>query len=229
MRANEGRINIARMKFFAVCIAVLIVSLTLIAVFSGTVGDRTNTNLTRVACIGDSITELSTYPHHLQTMLGTNYLVKEFGVTGSTVLTNSVTPYIDQEEFQTAKEFLPNIVVILLGTNDAREDHYQSIDNFVADYEQLVREVQALESKPKIFLVKPPPIFDNEYLRNTNLLEGIIPRIEQVANELSLTTIDVYTPLANHPEYFMADGIHPNDEGATLIASEIYGECKLVV
>lgn len=217
------------MKFFAVCIAVLIVSLTLIAVFSGTVGDRTNTSPTRVACIGDSITERSTYPHHLQTMLGTNYLVREFGVSGATVLTNSVTPYIDQEEFQTAKEFLPNIVVILLGTNDAREDHYQSIDNFVADYEQLVHEVQALESKPKIFLVKPPPIFDNEfYLRNTNLLEGIIPRIEQVANELSLTTIDVYTPLANHPEYFM-DGVHPNYEGATLIASEIYGGVKLVV
>jgi lysophospholipase L1-like esterase len=70
--------------------------------------------------------------------------------------------------------------------------------------------------------VKPPPIFDNEfYLRNTNLLEGIIPRIEQVANELSLTTIDVYTPLANHREYFM-DGIHPNNEGASVIASEIY-------
>ena len=212
----------ARMKFFAVCIAVLIVSLTLIAVFSGTVGDRTNSSPTCVACIGDSITELSTYPHHLQTMLGTNYLVREFGVSGSTVLTNSDKPYINQTAFQTAKEFLPNIVIILLGTNDAREDHYQSIDNFVADYEQLVREVQALESKPKIFLVKPPPIFDNEfYLRNTNLLEGIIPRIEQVTNELSLTMIDVYTPLANHPEYFM-DGIHPNNEGATLIASEIY-------
>jgi acyl-CoA thioesterase-1 len=183
------------MKFFAVCIAVLIVSLTLIAVFSGTVGDRTNTSPTRVACIGDSITELSTYPHHLQTMLGTNYLVREFGVSGSTVLTNSDKSYINQTTFQTAKEFLPNIVVILLGTNDAREDHY----------------------------VKPPPIFDNEfYLRNTNLLEGIIPRIEQVANELSLTTIDVYTPLANHPEYFMEDGVHPNNEGATLIASEIY-------
>jgi lysophospholipase L1-like esterase len=184
-------------------------------VFSGT-------GATRVACIGDSITQFSTYPNELQTMLGTNYNVREFGVSGATVLFSSVTPYIDQKEFQAAKEFLPNIVIILLGTNDARADTYQSIDNFVADYEHLVREVQALESKPKIFLVKPPPIFDNEIdLSNANLLEGIIPRIEQVANELGLTTIDVYTPLAGHPEYFV-DGVHPNNDCAKLIASEIY-------
>jgi acyl-CoA thioesterase-1 len=155
-------------------------------------------------------------------MLGTSYLVREFGVSGSTVLANSDDPYINQTEFQAAKEFLPNIVVILLGTNDARADYYQSINNFVADYEQLVSEVQAVESKPKIFLVKPPPIFDNNFsLSNTNLLEGVIPRIEQVANEFGLTTIDVYTLLANHPEYFV-DGVHPNNEGARLIASEIY-------
>jgi acyl-CoA thioesterase-1 len=207
--------NITRKNFFVVCIAVLIISLTFIVVFSETV-------TTRVACIGDSITKLSTYPNNLQNMLGASYNVREFGVSGSTVLSNSYNPYIDQNAFQRAKEFLPTIVVILLGTNDAREDTYQSIENFVADYEQLVHEVQALESNPKIFLVKPPPIFDNELdLSNANLLEGVIPSIEQVANELDLTTIDVYTPLANHPEYFF-DGVHPNNEGARLIASEIY-------
>ena len=212
-----------KMKFLAVCIAILIISLTLIAVFFENFGNGTNNlNGARVACLGDSITELSNYPNDLQTMLGADYSVRNFGVSGSTVLLHTDKPYIDQEAFQRAKEFLPTIVVILLGTNDVRSDIYQSIDNFVADYEQLVSEVQALESKPKIFLVKPPPIFDNEFdLSNTNLVEGVIPRIEQVAKELGLTTIDVYTPLANHPEYFM-DGIHPNNEGARLIASEIY-------
>ena len=42
-----------------------------------------------------------------------------------------------------------------------------------------------------------------------------------MAKELGLTAIDVYTPLVNHPDYFV-DGVHPNDEGAALIASEIY-------
>lgn len=219
--ANEGSMNIKRMKI-AVFIAVIVISLTLIAVFFETFRDGTNINSTRVACIGDSITDLSAYPNDLQTMLGANYRVISFGVQGATVLLNSYRPYINQEAFQRMKKFLPNIVVILLGTNDAHKENYHSIDNFVADYEQLVREVQALESKPKIFLVKPPPIFDNDLnLSSANLLEGVIPRIEQVAKDLGLTTIDVYTPLANHPEYFV-DGVHPNEEGARLIASEIY-------
>ncbi|KON31269.1 hypothetical protein AC478_03150 [miscellaneous Crenarchaeota group-1 archaeon SG8-32-3] len=199
----------------AVCIAAIILSVTLIVIFSGT-------GATRVACIGDSITQFSTYPNDLQTMLGTSYHVREFGVSGSTVLFSSFTPYIDQREFQRAKQFLPNIVIILLGTNDARSDYYQSIANFVADYEQLVREVQALESEPKIFLVTPPPIFDNDLdLSNANILEGVIPSIGQVAEELGLNLIDVYTPLVNHPEYFV-DGVHPNNEGAQIIASEVY-------
>jgi lysophospholipase L1-like esterase len=207
--------NIARTKLLAVCIAAIILSVTLIVVFSGI-------GATRVACIGDSITQFSTYPNDLQTMLGTSYNVREFGVSGSTVLFSSFAPYIDQREFQRAKQFLPNIVIIMLGTNDAREDYYQSIANFVADYKQLIREVQALESKPKIFLVKPPPIFDNDLdLSNVNMLEGVLPGIGQVAEELNLTLIDVYTHLVSHPEYF-SDGVHPNNEGAKVIASEVY-------
>ena len=211
----KGRMCITRTKVLAVCVAAIIISLALIVVFSGA-------GATRVACLGDSITQFSTYPDELQTLLGTSYNVKEFGVSGSTVLINSFTPYLDQREFQKAKEFLPDIVIILLGTNDARADYYHSIDNFVADYEQLVRDVQALESKPKIFLVTPPPLFENNlHLSNANLLEGVIPSIKQVAEDLGLTIIDVYTPLSGHPEYF-PDGVHPNNDGASIIASEIY-------
>jgi acyl-CoA thioesterase-1 len=176
----------------------------------------------RVACVGDSITTLSTYPSDLQDLLGSEYNVKEFGVVGSTVLSTGYSPYIDQPEFQEAKDFLPTIVVVLLGTNDAREDIYQAIDNFVGEYKQLISEIQALPSNPKIFLVAPPPIFENNlFLSNEHLLDGVIPRIEQVAEELGLPLIDVYTPLDRHPECFV-DGVHPNYEGASIIASEVY-------
>lgn len=214
--------KIKTLKFLAVFITLLI-SLSLITVFFANLADKTNTDtLTRVACIGDSITELSNYPNDLQTMLGANYNVQNFGVSGTTVLINSGKPYIDQEAFQNAKGFLPNIVIILLGTNDARIDLYQSLNRFVADYKKLISQIQSLESKPKIFLVKPPPIYNKEHnLSDTNLQEGVIPRIEQVAKDLGLPTIDVYTSLANHPEYFM-DGIHPDNEGAKIIANIIY-------
>jgi acyl-CoA thioesterase I len=208
----------SRMKFLAVLIAVIVVSAALVAVFSGAFRGK----MIRVACIGDSITELSTYPTDLEELLGCNYYVREFGVTGSTVIVDGYTPYLYEPRFSAAKLFLPDIVIILMGTNDARTDNYQFIDEFVSDYKQLVGEMQALESNPKIYLVKPPPIFENELdLSNANLVDGVIPRIEQVANDLGLPLIDLYTPLVDHPEHFV-DGVHPNFDGASIIANQIY-------
>jgi acyl-CoA thioesterase-1 len=214
---KEGLL-ITRSKFFAVFIALLVVSATLIVVFS----EAFKGSLTRVACMGDSITELTAYPADLQDLLGDSYSVGDFGYSGSTALIDTSSPYIYTTAFLKAEVFLPDIVVIMLGTNDARADNYQYIDNFVADYEQLVREVQTLKSNPKIYLVKPPPIFHNNLnLSNAHLLDGVIPGIEKVAKDLDLPAIDVYTPLVNHSNYFM-DGVHPNNNGAGVIASEIY-------
>src|SRR5208283_3204377 len=108
------------------------------------------------------------------------------------------------------------------GTNDARTDTYQQISSFVADYERIINSIQSLSSKPQIFLVEPPPIFSNTLsLNGTSFVEGVIPRIEQVATTLGLPIINVYTPLINNPNYF-PDGVHPNSEGAQIIANVIY-------
>jgi len=219
---SQGRININRKKA-AAYIGVLLVTLSILAIIFETSLNSTNSvNVIRVACIGDSITRLPDYPNELQASLGANYTVESFGSSSSTVLLNTDKPYINEVEFTRAQQFLPDIVIVMLGTNDARTDHFKSIDNFVPDYMKLINEIQALESNPKIFLVKPPPIFDNELeLKNVNLLEGIIPRIEQIVNEQGLLIIDVYAALETHPEYFQ-DGVHPNSEGATIIANEVY-------
>jgi lysophospholipase L1-like esterase len=203
-------------------IVILIGAAGFMIMFLGSLGNRiTPYNLIRVACVGDSITELSGYPEHLQTTLGTNYKVCNFGVSGSTVLLDSNLPYMNQSAFQRAKAFRPSIVVIMLGTNDAQENTYNSIENFQADYKKLISEYQELESNPQIWLVKPPPILENGFgLNNTNLEQGVIPQIEQVANEMGLFLIDVNTALTDYPEYF-GDGVHPSSEGAILIANEI--------
>jgi acyl-CoA thioesterase I len=175
----------------------------------------------RIACVGDSITQGSGYPAKLQLLLGTNYLVKNFGVAGTTVSLNSASPYMDQTAFQKAEEFEPDIVVIMLGTNDARTDINKYNETFVDDYIQLVSSFQNLTSNPKILVVDSPPIFtDNPNYNSTYLADNIIPEIDNVANNLNLPTIDVYNAFGDHADYFM-DGVHPNDEGATLIASEV--------
>ena len=191
-------------------------------IFETNVDNTSNSNLIRVACIGNSITRGSGYSDKLQNSLGANYSVRNFGFDSTTVLLNTDTPYMHQVEFNRSKYFLPDIFIVMLGTNDARTDYFRSIDNFVSDYLQLIDELQTLESEPEIFLVKPPPLFDNVFsLENDNLLDGIIPRIEQIANEKGLPVIDVYSALKSHPEYF-PDGVHPNSEGAASIAETVY-------
>ena len=59
----------------------------------------------------------------------------------------------------------------------------------------------------------------------TSYAEGVVPRIHQVAIDMGLPLIDAYTPLINHPEYF-PDGVHPNMEGAQIIANIIYKAIK---
>ena len=198
---------------------VLISSLGFMILFVGSL--RLGTDIVHVACVGDSITEGSGYPSNLQAMLGNAYFVGNFGVTGSAVSSDSNTPYISQSAFLRGKSFQPSIVIIMLGTNDAAESLNSSIADFTADYRNLVKEYQSLESNPEIWLVNPPPLFDNNLnLSNTNLLRKIIPSIEQVAVELDLQVIDVNTALEDCPEYF-GDGVHPNTEGATLIARTV--------
>jgi sialate O-acetylesterase len=174
----------------------------------------------RVACVGDSITEGSYYPSDLQALLGKNYTVGNFGAGGSTVLFSSDKPYIYRIAFQKAVAFHADIVVIMLGTNDATPKYYGKIDNFVRDYKMLISRFQT--EQPQIWLVKPPPIFDDGLgPSSANLVNGVIPGIEQVAAELGLPIIDVYSLLLNHPEYF-TDGVHLSSEGAEIIAMAVY-------
>jgi hypothetical protein len=73
----------------------------------------------------------------------------------------------------------------------------------VAGYVKLAGEFQSLSTKPKIYIVKSPPIFSNqasskaEYFRYT-----ISPNSEKAANQTNLPVINVYSALAKHPDFF---------------------------
>jgi lysophospholipase L1-like esterase len=57
--------------------------------------------------------------------------------------------------------------------------------------------------------------------KEANLVQNVIPGIQQVANELHLPTINVYSSLLNHSDLFY-DGVHPRAEGAQIIADTVY-------
>jgi acyl-CoA thioesterase I len=214
--------KLGKTKLLAI-MAIFIISTCALILFENNINTLTNKTkkIVRVACVGDSITEWTKYPDHLQDLLGEDYLVENFGVAGSTVLRSSDKPYMNQTAFERSMEFQPTIVIIMLGTNDAKKENYYALPHFPNDYEQLINQYEALPDDQLIWIVTPPPIY-NETLgpSNSHLENDVIPRIDQVANDMSLPEINVNAALSNHPDYFV-DGIHPNDEGAQAIANEI--------
>lgn len=221
--------NKKKLRLLTIGLVILLVSSGIAAFFIVTTGNKKNsTDKIRVACVGDSITQGTEYPADLSMLLGANYTVGNFGVGGTTVSLESQSPYMNTSAFQNATKFQPNIVIIMLGTNDAHPADEQYNGSFVGDYVRLITVFQALASKPKIWIVLPPPVFTNgtgttpssEYFAST-----VIPSIKQAANETNLPVINVYSALANYSEYF-PDGVHPNSAGSLIIANVIYEAIK---
>ena len=215
-----------RIKVFVIALMALVLSIVLIA-YCLQMSPASVRDLSRVALVGDSLTQITSYPSTLKLLLNSTSLYSnstlcKFGASGATVILTSIRPYMFDNISQQAKDFQPTAVIMMLGTNDARADVYPDIGRFVDDYKLLISQFQSLESKPQIFLVIPPPIYNNTInISGANFTSVVIPKIEQVANEMDLPLIDCYTPLLDHPEYFV-DGVHLNDEGSQAIANIIY-------
>ena len=184
----------------------------------------------RVACVGDSITFGSgvdgrvsnAYPAVLQRLLGEKYVVKNFGVSGMTLLKKGDKPYWKNRAFQDATDFQPNIVVIKLGTNDSKPQNRTNITEFATDLAAMVDHFAALDPKPKIYLCLPVPVYKVLAGINEESVSGeIIPAIKKVAAEKKVRIIDLHTALANQPALF-PDGVHPNADGAKLIAETVH-------
>jgi lysophospholipase L1-like esterase len=183
---------------------------------------QTTTTPVRVACVGDSITEGShstlSYPKQLQTLLGAGYLVKNFGVGGRTLLKEGDHPYWKEKAYTEAKDFQPNIVFIMLGTNDTKAQNWKFKDNFAAELKELVESFKNLDTKPAIFLCRPPPVVGaGNYGINEPNLQVLFPIIDQVAQDEGATVLDMHAALEDHPET-EADRIHPNAAGDGMIA-----------
>jgi lysophospholipase L1-like esterase len=184
----------------------------------------------RAACIGDSITfganiqnrGHDSYPADLQRMLGKHYEVGNFGVSGANLIKKGDKSYWQEPEFLAATTFAPDIVIILLGTNDTKPQNWKYKSDFSADLRGLISHFAALPSKPKVWICIPVPVYKSNWGINQPALDELMPMIRQVAEEQKVPVIDLFAALSNHPDFF-ADGIHPNEKGAECIAAAI---CK---
>lgn len=182
----------------------------------------------KVACVGDSITHGSgaskgnSYPDQLQRMLGEKFEVKNFGVSGATLLNSGDRPYQKQKLYKEAIAFNPDVVVIMLGTNDSKPKNWAHHEEFAGDYRELVGKFAALKSHPRIWVMLPCPVPNGgKYGITEGPVTEELPIIQGVAKELGTGLIDVHGAMAGHPELF-ADNVHPKTAGATLLAGTVY-------
>lgn len=190
----------------------------------------------RVACVGNSITDghgidmadVQGYPAQLQRQLGSGYCVRNFGVSGRTLLNHGDRPYMKEKAWAEAKAFEPDIVVVKLGTNDSKPRNWDNYGKeFAADLQQMVDELKALPSKPAIYLCCPVASDtgrgkqDENQIRDSVVVAGIMPVIKKVAKKNKLQVIDLHSLLDPKSDSMQRDGIHPTAKGAAAIAKAV--------
>lgn len=212
-----------RRRNVLLCLLTLIFPLTLLA--------QKEEKVIRVACVGNSITEgfglehpeTESYPAVLQRLLGEGYEVRNFGLTAHTLMQKGDLPYMKKQPFKDAQAFLPDIVTIKLGTNDSKPWNWQYRENFKMDLNTMIDTFSAPSSHPIIYLCLPIPSERREWgINDSTIVEGIIPRILEVAHERSLPVVDLHTLMLPHYPQDYIDGVHPDKYGAAVIAGGIY-------
>ena len=190
----------------------------------------------RVACVGDSITAGAgaprgeSYPDQLGRMLGEKWQVRNFGVSGSTLLAKGDKPYIKEKAYAAALEYKPDVVVIALGTNDSKHptaadakapNNWQHKADFAADYKALIAAFRQANPKVIVYVCLPVPAFPGRWGINEETIKNeICPIIRTMASEAKVGVIDLYAALTGKKEMF-PDTVHPNKEGAGLLAAEV--------
>lgn len=190
----------------------------------------------RVACIGDSITWGFTllnpwkqsYPALLREMLGEGYEVRNFGYNDASARFDADTPYVDKRVYRDSLAWNPDVVLLMLGTNDTKTRNWDPAI-FRRDYRRIVDAYRALPSAPRVILVAPIRIFPIMGLpllgvHPETMEEGVRPAIREIAEETGLELVDLRDLFTDTT--YCRDGVHPQKTGARMLAEAIFNAVR---
>ena len=192
----------------------------------------------KVACIGDSITyghgisnwPKNNYPTLLQGLLGEKYHVQSFGVSGRAVQDNSDQPYRALPHYQESLSYDADIIVFMMGSNDTKPENWFGEEAFKTAVVDLLDDYTANNRNPRFYICTTPACFfmedDHGELTSHDLRPAyadiIAGIVQDVADEMGYSVIDIHTLTKENPQWFEKDGVHPNNDGAAAIAAAVY-------
>ena len=185
------------------------------------------------------------YPSRLQEFLGEDYAVFNEGVTCScvTMMEDDTgrtfgLPYVLQPEYDEALSLAGDIYIIMLGTNEAQDGMHDTEDwqdpyfnmisfepMFETFYQYIIDGVKSANPNALIYLVVPIPVRNCIWRKHQEkYLLQIIPHIKHLAEVNGLPLVDLHEEFLKLGDeklnsIYLEDGLHPNPDGAFLIAS----------
>ena len=222
----------------------------------------------RVSCVGDSITiyacasnDSMPYPAQLQRMLGSKFNVSNLGNSGHTLLKDGLcggggaclpVPQCGGDcsywnatgpcSMPGALASTPDVVTIMLGTNDAKSCNWDTEINglplgvgtqFTADYIAMIQSFKAIRPAPLVYVVLPPPLTTPPsnsscpppFNMSRHAINEQFPLLQRqiCADAMCDGVIDIWSVLggAGMDPALTCDGCHPKDEALTVIARTI--------
>ena len=198
----------------------------------------------KIACVGDSITYGSTASDPFKTAFpawlfqsalagSDDHEVVNFGVSGATMMKEGDKPYWLEPQFEQAISWEPDVVLIQLGTNDAKTYQWDE-DAYVSAYVEMINEFVSPTNPPKIYISIPPPLYtDGVYEMDQQVINERLPVLipSIAASNANVTgVVDVFNAMggAGLTKYELfcnlqsCDECHPNDLGYSLMATVFY-------
>lgn len=188
-----------------------------------------------IACVGDSITfgtgviwhrKRDAWPCMLERLLGEEYQVLNYGISGASVQRESDKPY-RPDFMKSVTDMEAEAIILMLGSNDSKAGNWNP-EQFERAYSETIELLSA--ATRKLYVMIPPRAFVVGWrkkvkfgIRNEVVRDEIHPILLRQAKIHHVPVIDLYRLTETHPEYF-EDGVHPNQLGNKVIAEYVYDQ-----
>ncbi len=199
-----------------------------------------------IYAVGDSITwgqafgSGHDYPSQLRkkfTDRGLDVRVTNHGISGYTV-GDILDEWKKPSKARIFARMDVHFVLIMLGTNDTRVGDETPTDTYVERMNELVDLFLKVEnsdgSHPQVILSLIPPHnspkdgenmasnFKDRFIHRDRIPGELNPELIKIAQEKSLMLVDNYSPLKAMGPDILPDGLHPAQEGNTILAETWY-------